>query len=347
MDMRRGKMRRVVFKARFLWLVIFAVIAGVWPIAAQANGGSGSAGGPGLGSAAGFAVLAGSAVTCTTSTVTGNVGVSPGAVVTQTSCSINGTVHKNDTAAINANRAFHSAYATGLGSCGTTWDATATGVTTVASGTYCTEAALTFTDRTLTLNGKGPWNFEIGTKEAGALTTTNLKVVMANGGNPCNVFWWVRDDVSLKANTAASTPFLGTILAGGAITLVGTAGSPSALTLTGRAWASGREGSALTPVTMTDSTIVGCNAAGSPAPVRCLAARQALAAAKAQHADKATIKRLEAAVNAACKPQKHAGCSAAMKALKAATYHHRTSRARIRTLKRAVLRACGPDRHKH
>jgi hypothetical protein len=259
-------MRRVVFKVRFLWFVVFAVVAGVWPLAAQAAATS-----PVLGSAAGFAVLAGSAVTCTTSTITGDVGVSPDAVVTRTTCPINGTVHANDTAAINANSAFHTAYALGLGSCDTTWDATASGVTTVASGTYCTPDALTFTNRTLSLTGTGPWNFEIGIGPSGvgALTTTNLKVVMAPGGNPCNVFWWVRDDVSLKATTTASTPFLGTILAGGAITLVGTASNRSALTLTGRAWASGQEGSALTPVTMTDSTIVGCTAAGTVPVTKC------------------------------------------------------------------------------
>jgi hypothetical protein len=251
-------MKRMVFRVRFLSFVVFAMLAGVWPMAAQA------ATAPVLGSAAGFAVLAGSAVTCTTSTVTGDVGVSPGTAFSPTSCTINGTVHANDTAAINANLAFHGAYATGLGSCDTSWDATASGVTTVAPGTYCTDAALTLTTRTLTLTGNGIWNFEIGIGDsgAGALTTTNLHVVMANGGNPCNVFWWVHDDVSLKATTTASTPFLGTILAGGAITLVGTASNRAALTLTGRAWASGREGAALTPVTMTDATIVGCNAAG-------------------------------------------------------------------------------------
>ena len=52
-------MRRGVFKARFLWLVAVAMLVGVGPMAAQASVG----GAPNLGSAADFAVLAGTALT--------------------------------------------------------------------------------------------------------------------------------------------------------------------------------------------------------------------------------------------------------------------------------------------
>jgi hypothetical protein len=247
-------MKRMVFKLRFLSFVVFAIVAGVWPTAAQAATNPN----PNLGSAAGYAVLAGSKVTCTTSTVTGNVGVSPGTAVIQTSCTINGAIHANDTAAINANKAFHDAYAIGLGPCGTTTlDATATGVTSLGPGTYCTGADLTLKNRTLTLTGKGSWFFEI----PAGFTTTDLNVVMANGGNPCNVFWWVGADTTLTVD-AGKGAFLGTILGGGAISLTGLASDRSALTLTGRAWASGKAGAAPTPVTMTNATIVGCNAAG-------------------------------------------------------------------------------------
>jgi len=54
----------------------------------------------------GFAVLAGTAVTCTNSTITGDVGVYPGTAVTQTSCKITGTVHAGDGVAKQAMQAF-------------------------------------------------------------------------------------------------------------------------------------------------------------------------------------------------------------------------------------------------
>lgn len=76
---------------------------------------------PSLGSAATFAVLGGTAVTCTSSVITGDVGVSPGSAVTNTGCTIAGTVHVNDLAATNARTDFLSAYnALGLMPCNQT-----------------------------------------------------------------------------------------------------------------------------------------------------------------------------------------------------------------------------------
>jgi len=73
-------MMRRVLHARLLLLVAFAMLAAVLPMAAQA-------GGPGLQSAAGFAVLADSTgLTCTDSTVVGPVGVKSGTPVTSTRC---------------------------------------------------------------------------------------------------------------------------------------------------------------------------------------------------------------------------------------------------------------------
>jgi hypothetical protein len=64
------------------------------------------------------------------------------------------------------------------------------------------------------------------------------------GGNPCNAFWWVRQDVTLTTST-----FQGTILGGGDVTLTGTS-------ITGRVLATGA-------VTMTGSNVFGCNANGT------------------------------------------------------------------------------------
>lgn len=222
-------MKRVVFKGRFIGLLFIAVVIGGWPMAAQAAG---------LGTAAGFAVLASKAVTCTgpNSNVTGPVGLaSSTTAVTRTGCTMNTQV------AAGAYADFRTAYNTGLGACGQTLPSTLPGVTNLPTGTYCTPAALTLTTGTLNLTGNGPWNFEIGTGGTGALTTTGFTVVSSN---PCNVFWWVRQDVTLSTSA-----FQGTLLGGGDITLTDT-------TLTGRAWATGA-------ATFTRSPILGCTAAGT------------------------------------------------------------------------------------
>jgi len=234
-------MRRVVSKARFLWLVVFAVIAGVWPLVAQAA------------VPADFAVLAGTALTCTDSNVTGPAGVLATTTVTPGCNNIQVNV------APDAYQAFVDTYKLGLGGpspCDATLDATASTVTTLGAGTYCNTGAagLTFTGRTLTLTGTGPWNFEI----AAGLTATSLTMV---GGTPCNVFWWVGADA-----TATTSALQGTILAH-SISFTDTA-------LAGRAWAT-------TAVTMTRTNIFGCNGATPPSPANCTAAKQALATAKA------------------------------------------------------------------
>src|SRR3982750_4137642 len=54
---------------------------------------------PSLGAAASFALLGGTAVTCTDATVAGNVGVYPGVTITQTSCPVTGTIDAGDTVA--------------------------------------------------------------------------------------------------------------------------------------------------------------------------------------------------------------------------------------------------------
>ena len=84
---RRQQVRHLTFKAGFISFVILAMLAGVAPLSAAAA--SPKAAG-GLGAAAGFAVLADTALTCTNSTVTGPVGVaSSGTAVTQTGCALN------------------------------------------------------------------------------------------------------------------------------------------------------------------------------------------------------------------------------------------------------------------
>jgi hypothetical protein len=211
---------------------------------------------PSLGSASGFAALAGTAVTCTNSTVTGDVGIVTGSLV-NTGCTIVGTVNNANAAAKSAYADFLTAYDTLHFNtpCDQTLTGTLAGVT-LSPGVYCFTAAATLTG-TLTLNGPadGVWIFKIGTGGTGALTGTNFSVVMAGGaeGTPCpNVYWWVAQDATLTTSN-----FQGTILAGGDITVTGG-------TFIGDALAGGA-GTIDLPtgaVTLTGSTITACPPAG-------------------------------------------------------------------------------------
>ncbi len=203
---------------------------------------------PQLGAAESFALLGGSAVTCTDSIVTGDVGVYPGTAITQSNCTIDGTVHPADAVAQQAHDDFLAAYNAianntvnpVLYPCTGTLDTAYTDRTlTLAPGVYCNTADVTFTRTTLTLDGQGDpnavWIFKIGTLGTGALTGTNFSVVMVGGEETCNnnVFWW-----TAEAATLTDSFFLGDILAGAAITatrgsLDGQALAKAAVTVTG------------------------------------------------------------------------------------------------------------------
>lgn len=192
--------------------------------------------GPYLGTAGDFNILAATAVTCTNSTILGDVGVYPGTEITQTDCTITGTIHSGDNVAAAAQIDFASAYDdVGAAGCDSTLTGTLDGMT-LTPGVYCFDAAATLTG-VLTLDAQGNsnahWIFKIGTIGTGALTATNFSVVMANGGEPCNVYWEVAE-----AATLTTSSFQGTVLAGAAITVTGgvfngDALSKAAVTLTG------------------------------------------------------------------------------------------------------------------
>jgi len=213
---------------------------------------------PSLGTASNFAVLSAApggagAVTCTDSIINGDVGSSglPASVV-QTRCTINGAI----IAPVSANvlKDFNTAYDQYANIACTGTLATAyTGVTlTLTPGVYCNTAAVTFTDTTLILDGQGDanavWIFKIGTLGTGALTGTNFTVNITNSGDPCKVYWWVA-----QAVTMTTSGFQGTILAGAAITMTGLAGITTPF-----------NGDALAKaaVTLTDVTVTGCTGKG-------------------------------------------------------------------------------------
>jgi hypothetical protein len=213
---------------------------------------------PSLGSASNFAILSaalgsGGAVTCTNTppptTITGDVGSSggPASVVNSTGCTINGAIIAPVSAQVVAD--FNSAYdALANQPCDAFLTGTLAGVT-LTPGVYCFAAAATLTG-TLTLNGGSgdTWLFKVGTTGTGALTGTDFNVVMAGGGDPCNVTWWVAE-----AATMTTSNFIGTILAGAAITV--TSGGVGSF-----------HGSALAraAVTITGGTFVGCTGGSLP-----------------------------------------------------------------------------------
>ena len=235
-------------------LATVALLVGAFPAWAQA---------PDLGAASAFSVLGRTNVTCTApGSIIGDVGVSPGTFTNTTGCVITGaTPPATNAAAALAQTAFLGAYAVVVpkaGDCDVahTLAATIPVSVTLAPGVYCTNAALTATDVVLTLDGRGDanavWIFKIGTLATGALTGTNFSVVMANGGQPCNVYWVPTAGVSMTTSA-----FSGNILAGnatdGSITLKGG-------TLAGRALAN-------VAVTMTGANVIGC--AALPGPLAC------------------------------------------------------------------------------
>jgi hypothetical protein len=207
-------MRRLIFNPRFLGIAVGVALVGMWPVAALAA----TPTAPGLGSAAGFAVLSaapggGGAVTCTASTINGDVGSSGHRpAVVQTGCTINGAIVAPVSAGVVTD--FNTAYDGYLSiACDQTLTGTLAGVT-LTPGVYCfaADAALT---GLLTLDGpaNATWIFKIGAVAGGALTGTDFTVVMPGGGSACNVNWWVA-----AAATMTTSNFIGTILAGAAIT---------------------------------------------------------------------------------------------------------------------------------
>ena len=195
---------------------------------------------PALGTASGFAVLGGTAVTCTTGSVAGDVGISPGSAFTNTGCTFTGgTPPATNAAAAGARTDFLSAYATLQSMPCTQWLSGTLAGQNLAPGVYCVSAEAKTGALTLAGPSNGVWIFLVN----GALTGTNFSVVMDGGGQPCNVFW-----APSAAATMTTSAFKGNILAGdaidGSITLTGG-------TLAGRVLAN-------VAVTMTGASVIGC-----------------------------------------------------------------------------------------
>lgn len=165
----------------------------------------------GLGTASTFAVLAGTTVTNTgSSTISGDVGVSPGSAVTGFSSvtQSNGTVDAGNPAAAQAQADLTTAYGDAA-SAGpsTSVPADLTGLT-LSAGVY-TGGAIGLSG-TVTLNGQDNPNSVFIFQAASTLITgSSSKVLLTNGAQACNVFW----QVTSSATLGTASVFDGTIMA--------------------------------------------------------------------------------------------------------------------------------------
>lgn len=168
---------------------------------------------PSLGAAASFAILGSSTVTCTgATTITGDIGVSPGSAVTgfPAPCTAGGAIHPADAVALQAHHDAALAYAALVAdTCDTNLTGQDLGGLTLASGVYCFDSSAELTG-TLNLTGGGPWIFQTGS----TLTTASNSSVLVNGnaatqGCAPGVFWAVGSSATL----GTGTQFQGIILA--------------------------------------------------------------------------------------------------------------------------------------
>lgn len=170
----------------------------------------------GLGTAASFSVLAGSAVTNTGPTVmSGDLGVHPDSAISGFPPGIvNGTIHATDAAALQAQSDTTIAYNDAAGRSDTATLPVLDGQTLVG-GVY-TGSSLALTG-TLTLDAQGDPNAVFIFKSGSDLTTASGSTVsLVNGAQPCNVFW----QVTSSATLGSGSTFVGTLIALTSITAV-------------------------------------------------------------------------------------------------------------------------------
>ena len=186
----------------------------------------------GLGSAATFAVLAGTpAVTNSGSTIIdGDLGIHPAVAVTGfPPGTLNGTIHAADAIALQAKVDLAAAYDDAAGRTPAVVVAGgALGGMTLVAGVYNAGGRTLDLTGALTLDGQNDpsavWIFQA---PSDLITAASSSVTFINGGQACNVFWQVTSSATLGADSS----FAGNIVALTSITML------SRVTLSGRALA--------------------------------------------------------------------------------------------------------------
>lgn len=175
-----------------------------------------------LGTAANFAVLGASAVTCTVaSAVTGNLGISPNGLGSITGypvppCTVTGVIQAANGVSLQAQTDLTTAYNTlASQSCTVDLSGQDLGGLTLTPGVYCFSSSAQLTGP-LTLNALGNPNAVFIFKIGSTLTTASASSVnMINSGSSCGVSW----QVGSSATLGTTTNLAGNILALASITL--------------------------------------------------------------------------------------------------------------------------------
>ena len=157
-----------------------------------------------LGTTASYAVLAGSTITNTgATTVTGDIGLSPGTAFTgQASVTVDGAVNINNAAASQAQLDLVTAYDDAAGRTPVTSIPAELGGTTLKPGVYASAAGTFLITGTLTLDAEGDPDAVFIFQMGSSLTTmTDSRVNLINGARFCRVFWQVGSSATLGTNS--------------------------------------------------------------------------------------------------------------------------------------------------
>jgi hypothetical protein len=165
-----------------------------------------------LGGAATFGILAGTTVTNTGATsVTGDLGVSPGSAVTGfPPGTVSGSTHAADATSATAQTdliaAYNDAASRTTGSIGVSGDLTGL---TLTPGLYTSTSSLAISG-TLTLTALGNPDAVFIIQSASTLTTSSgSRIILAGGAKASNIIWQVGSSATLGTNSE----FKGTIMA--------------------------------------------------------------------------------------------------------------------------------------
>ena len=171
-----------------------------------------------MGTAADFAVLAGSTVTNTGSTViNGDLGLSPGTSVTGfPPGQVNGSTHVADSVALQAQTDLTAAYNNAAARPVTATVPVELGGTTLTPGVYNSAAGTFGITGTLTLDAQGDPNAVFIFQAASTLiTAASSNVSLINGAQASNVFWVVGSSATLGTTSTLQ----GTVMALASITV--------------------------------------------------------------------------------------------------------------------------------
>jgi hypothetical protein len=206
----------------------------------QGSGGGGGGQPVTLGTANGFAILAGQSVSNSgASTVNGDLGIWPGSTLTGAPI-VNGTTHLGDPTAQSAQGALTVAFNDAAGRAAGSTKIGDIGGMTLAPGVYKSTSTLEITSADVTLNAGGNPNAVFVFQIASSLTVAvGRRVILSGGAQASNITWQVGASATLNANCN----FSGNIIALTTVTL------GTGATLNGRAMA--RNGS----VTLLGNTI--------------------------------------------------------------------------------------------